>query len=83
MRTVKWVGGGGWSVIDGRLTVLREIYRCPLAVGLVLQEEGAVIDADSKIVCLVPAPGSPGPAGVPFRGAVVYTLVCTGRRTQP
>lgn len=70
-------------MIDGRLTVLREIYRCPLAVCLVLQEEDGVLDADSKNVCLVPTPGNPGLAGVPFRGAVVYTLVPTGTRTQP
>lgn len=70
-------------MIDGRLTVLREIYRCPLAVGLVRQEEDGVLDADSKNVFFVPTLDDPGLAGVPFRGAVAYTRATTGTRTQP
>lgn len=73
------------SVTDGRLTVAREFYRLPLAEPLcpLLQEEDGVHDADGKSLCLVSTLGDPGLAGVPLRGAVVYTLGTGGTPTQP
>lgn len=59
-------------MIDGHLTVLREIHTLLLAelLCLVLQEEEGVTDADGKNSCVVLTLGGPGLAGAPFRAAV-------------
>lgn len=85
MRTIKQCFSRRGSVTDGRLTVLREFYRLLLAepVCPLLQEEDGVRDADGKNLCVVSTLGHPGLAGVPLKGAVVYTLGPGGTPTQP
>lgn len=85
MTTIKQGFSQRRSVIDGRLTVLREFYRLLLAelVCPLLQEEDGVLAADGKNVCLVSTLGDPGLAGVPLGGAVVYTRAPPGTPTQP
>lgn len=85
MRTIKQGFTRRRSVIDGLLTVLREVYKfllaepfCPL-----LQEEDGVRDADGKNLRLVSTLDDPGFAGVPLGVAVVYTLDAAGTPTLP
>lgn len=85
MRTIKQGFPRRRSVIDGRLTVLREFYGLLLAerVCPLLQEEDGVRDADGKNLCWVSTLGDPGLAGAALGGAVVYTRGAAGTPTQP